>query len=177
MSALTTFARLKTERLLLRPPAYEDALSIARLANDAHIARMTMTLPSPYSLDDARAFLDHAQRLDPDRDRVFALMEMEAGLVGVMGLHRRDGPLPELGYWLGRPFWGRGLATEAGRAVMDWAVRDWGVRAVEAEHFVDNPASAHVLEKLGFLYTGVVMRRRPLGRSNSVIGRRMVWLA
>lgn len=166
---------VETERLKLRPLAAADATRLAALADDWDVARHTGSLPHPYRPADAEDFITR-QAQAPDAERAFAV---EAGgeLAGVMGFQDCiDGPWPEIGYWLGRPYWGAGLATEAARAGLGWAkARGW--RAVAAGHFVDNPASGRVLEKAGFLYTG---RRAPypcVARGAPVEGRRMIWLA
>jgi RimJ/RimL family protein N-acetyltransferase len=85
-------------------------------------------------------------------------------LVGSVGLSR-DGDKVELGYWIGRPYWGQGYATEAARALLSLA-KVLGHRRLVAGHFVDNPASGRVLRKLGFCPTGVVRKRFSLGRGH-----------
>jgi RimJ/RimL family protein N-acetyltransferase len=84
---------------------------------------------------------------------------------------------PEIGYWLGRPFWGRGLATEAVSGALSWAKKAWRRRMVVSGHFADNPASGRVLEKAGFLYTGEIRPRHSVARGVSADTRMMVWLA
>lgn len=166
---------ITTERLRLRPLGAADAPRIAELAGDWDVARMTGAIPHPYGPADAEAFLLR-QADAPDAARAFAV-EHRGLLAGVMGFHACiDGPWPEMGYWLGRPYWGAGLATEAARAGLNWA-RGRGWRAVAAGHFVDNPASGRVLEKAGFLYTGCRIPYPCAARGEAVEGRRMIWLA
>jgi RimJ/RimL family protein N-acetyltransferase len=167
---------LETERLRLRRPRAADAARLAQLANDAEVARMTTRMPFPYALEDAKSFLARCEAAP--QERVFAIEHGDEGLVGMIGFHG-EGPLgPEVGYWLGRPYWGRGLATEAAGAALAWAKRDWGRRCVFSGHFADNPASAGVLIKAGFLYTGEVERRASLARGGEPVDcRKMVWLA
>ncbi len=169
---------LQTARLTLRAPARTDAARLAKLANDADVARMTTRIPYPYGLDDAESFLDRCGGL---AEGMFAIEHGEEGLIGMIGFQQLDGPDalgPEVGYWIGRPYWGQGLATEAAGAVLKWAERDWGRRCVFSSHFADNPASASVLIKAGFLYTGQVERRRSAARGGQAVDTRMmVWLA
>ncbi len=165
------------QRLRLRPLALNDAPRIAALANDRDLARQTAKLPHPYALADAEAFI--ASELSPGwSGRSFAVETPGEGLVGVMGFKPEQGsPLMDFGYWFGRPYWGGGLATEAAAAALVWARDGWGRRALQAGHFTDNPASGRVLEKAGFLYTGV---RRPfasVARGGLSESREMVWLA
>jgi RimJ/RimL family protein N-acetyltransferase len=94
-----------------------------------------------------------------------------------MGLFEDGDVAPEVGYWIGRPYWGRGYATEALEAGVIWASRNWRRRALVAGHFEDNPASGRVLEKAGFLYTGEVRKGFSRARNGEARTRRMVWLA
>jgi RimJ/RimL family protein N-acetyltransferase len=166
-------ATLQTERLRLRAPARSDAERLAKLANDAAVARMSSRIPHPYSLTDAEDFLTHLEKGD---ERVFAIEHGPDGLVGMIGLHDTGRIGPEVGYWLGQPYWGKGLATEAAQAVLGWAAEN-GRRCVVSSHFADNPASGAVLIKAGFLYTGEVTQTFSKARGTEVVTRQMVWLA
>jgi RimJ/RimL family protein N-acetyltransferase len=146
------FAR--TERLLLRPGFAEDARDLARAIGEEAIVRNLARAPWPYGEEDARAFLT-ADR-DPLHPALLMVMRTAGRpqIVGGVGYGPRGNPDElELGYWVARPYWGLGLATEAGRAVLAMA-RASGVRRLHAGHFVDNPASGAVLRKLGFRPTG-----------------------
>jgi RimJ/RimL family protein N-acetyltransferase len=128
------FAR--TERLLLRPGWAEDAPARARAIADEAIVRHLATAPWPYGEAEAEAFLSAPR------------------LVGACGFARRPSGAVELGYWIARRHWNRGFATEAGVALIEIA-RTLGLDRLEASHFLDNPASGRVLEKLGFVATGL----------------------
>ena len=155
------FAR--TPRLLLRPGWMEDAPALVEAIGDEAILRNLTQAPAPYGLADAEAFL--AQPHDPVLPRllVFTRTKGAPRLVGGCDVHRRESGAPELGYWIARPYWGLGFATEAARAVLSMA-RAAGVRDIRAAHFADNPASGNVLRKLGFQPTGRTERRFSLGR-------------
>ena len=164
------FAR--TPRLLLRPGFPEDAPALAAAMSDAAIARNLAVVPWPYSLRDAEAFL--ASPRDPVLP---SLLIFERGdgppqLVGSCGLGRRASGAVEMGYWIARPHWGRGFATEACAALIDIA-RTLGLAQLEASHFIDNPASARVLDKLGFESTGLIAPRRNCARGTDVPARLM----
>jgi len=169
--------RLRTQRLVLRPPAAADAARLAALANDFEVVKMTGGMPFPYALDDAKGFIERSLRFDLACDVELALELPGDGLIGGLGFHARGGLGPEVGYWLGRPYWGRGLASEALAAAMAWAMGEWDQRCVVAHHFVDNPASGVVLVKAGFLYTGEIAPRPCRARGGDVPSRGMVWLA
>ena len=177
MCALDVRPAIGTERLILRGVSHADAPAIAELANDLSVGGMTATLPYPYRPADAEAFVAKAQRFDPRKDAVFAVEHRQFGLVGMIGFHEKEPRRAEVGYWLGRPFWGRGYATEALTAALRWVKFDWRRHVVWAGHFADNRASGQVLVKAGFLYTGDVEWRMSAARAEPVATRMMVWLA
>ena len=153
----------RTERLLLRPGWVEDAPALQAAISDPAILRNLLRVPSPYSIEDARAYL--AKEWDPGRPDflIFSRTRGAPRLVGGCGIHEEADGKPTLGYWISRPFWGLGFATEATAAVMR-AARAIGLRKVRASHFVDNPASGRVLAKIGFRPTGRTERRFSVGR-------------
>lgn len=144
---------LPTARLKLRPFSIEDAPRIAMFAGDWDVARMTARIPHPYSERDAREFIAVAAV-----GKALAIVHAN-GVIGAIGLEQVDNGQAELGYWLGKPFWGRGFVTEAGRAVIAASLRWCSTLAVTASHFEDNPVSQRVLAKLGFMPTGERMIR------------------
>ena len=177
---------LETDRLVLRAPNLEDADRIAMLANERRIAENTARIPHPYTLADAKAFLAAANR--SDRETTFAITLRDGTLIGACGLELRDGhagpsgagpQAPELGYWLGLPYWGRGFATEAARALIDHAFTDLEIESLQAGARVTNPASRRVLEKCGFQWTGVGLYRIRALKSSAPIDRfrleRSIW--
>jgi RimJ/RimL family protein N-acetyltransferase len=151
-----TRAVIETPRLLLRAPERHDAEALAVIADDLRIAENTARLPHPYRLADAEVFI--AQLGRNDRDIAF-LITMLDEIVGVCGIAISDHSDPELGYWIGVRYWGNGYATEAARAVIDHAFTELGHDALQASARVSNPASRRVLEKCGFQWTGVELRR------------------
>ena len=148
---------LETERLILRAPRFEDAATIAALVNDRRIAENTLRIPHPYTLADAQAFLTAANA--SGGEIVFLITAWEGTVLGCCGIGKLDGEYPEIGYWLGVPFWGRGYATEAARALIDHAFGDLGYEVLQGGARVSNPASRRVLEKCGFQWTGVQLYR------------------
>lgn len=168
---------IRSARLRLRRPQVNDVAAIARLAADYAISSMTTRMPFPYAEGDAQAFVQLVGRQDRRRENTFVIEYADEGVVGALGFHRPpDQPL-EMGYWIGKPFWGRGYASEAAEAALDWLKTDWRRRMVVAGHFADNAASARVLVKAGFLYTGEVQSRHSRARGRAEPTRMMVWLA
>ncbi len=153
---------LRTERLVLRAPRAADAQAVAALINDRRIAENLARVPYPYPRKEAETFIASANR---SGDEVAFLATLADGtLVGGCGVGVRFGEYPEIGYWYGVPYWGRGYATEAARALIDYAFDDLGHETLEGGARVSNPASRRVLEKCGFVWTHVtLMRVRALG--------------
>ncbi|MCA1654085.1 MAG: GNAT family N-acetyltransferase [Sphingomicrobium sp.] len=162
------FAR--TPRLLLRPGWAEDAPALSRAIADRQVVRHLTTAPWPYRLADAEAHL--AAPRDPVLPSflVFARTDGPPQLIGSCGLGRRASGRVELGYWIARAQWGRGYATEAGRALVEIAAT-LGLPALGASHFLDNPASGRVLERLGFVSTGLIAPRFSCARGEEAPAR------
>ena len=148
--------RLETKRLLLRVPATFDVPEIVALAGDYDVAKNLSRVPHPYSDAHARDWIEQsAEKRLRGTDFVFAITNKQDGAyMGSCGLHKRDGENFEFGYWLGKPFWGQGFATEAARRLIAFAFMDLALETVVAGYFHDNPASGHVLEKLGSVADG-----------------------
>jgi len=157
---------LETERLTLRKPTLADVKAIARLANDRRIAENTRRLPHPYRPEDATHFVKTVA--GDSADTVF-LIEHHHTPVGVVGIDWRTPETPELGYWLGVDYWGRGFGTEAARAAIDFAFEEFAIEQMISGARVVNPASRNILEKCGFQWTGVELHRfEALGSSSPV---------
>ena len=118
MCVLEPFPVVETRRLALRSPGAEDISRLAALANDPSIARMTLRMPHPYRVEDAEDFVVKVAAQDPMRARTVLIEHEDHGPVGVIGLFEDADPAPEVGYWIARPFWGRGFATEALQGAM-----------------------------------------------------------
>lgn len=159
--------RIETRRLLLRPPEMRDAPDIARYAGDYDIAKMTMLIPHPYPEPAAEMWiLMRRAGWANTSNRHLVIESVDGGAVcGSAGIFRRAPEADwEIGYWIAKPFWGRGLATEAGQALIDYARDELAAPVVTAGHYDDNLASGRVLEKLGFRYTGEACEQFCLGR-------------
>jgi RimJ/RimL family protein N-acetyltransferase len=143
--------RIEWGEYVIRDLAVEDASSIARYANNRKIAMwLRDRFPSPYTEADAEAFLAAVSRQDPRT--VFAIATPEEAIGGI-GLEFRDDVhrfTAELGYWLGEPFWGRGIMTEAVRRFTVWAFGRLEVHRIYASVFDGNDRSIRALEKAGF---------------------------
>ena len=152
--------RLESERLILRPPEWSDVPAMLPLIGEWEVARNLGTVPHPYTEDDAREFFARLEsRRGEGKDFTFAVTQKSDGAyLGACGVHPRDNGETELGYWLGKPHWGMGFATEAARAVARFAFAELALEALVAGWFFDNPASGRVLDKLGFVASGEEQR-------------------
>ena len=147
---------LATERLSLRRPNDGDMDAIVDIVGDWDVARRLGRVPHPYSAADARFFLE---RVVPN-EWVWAVTVQGSGvLIGTIGLTPEENvDAAELGYWLSPAFWGRGITTEAARAVVSYGFDGLGLSVLTSGYFEDNPASGQVLRKLSFSETGRTMR-------------------
>jgi RimJ/RimL family protein N-acetyltransferase len=158
---------IRSERLFLRPAWPEDWEDLLLGIADEAVVRNLAKAPWPYTAEHAREFAGREQ--DGRCPHFFITLPRTSGpavLVGACGLARVDGEV-ELGYWIARDHWGQGYATEAVRAVLSLA-RTLGHRELVAGHFIDNPASARVLRKAGFVPTGQIRQRQCLARGIAV---------
>ena len=176
----TTIARdeIRTARLTLRAPAVGDVEAITRLCGDYAIASMTSRMPHPYAESDARQFVQLVARQDRARERTFVIEHEGQGAIGCIGFHKAAGAPLEMGYWISLgPYVSRLRHRGATRAAMHWASGQSATvrqKVVVAGHFADNPASANVLIKTGFLYTGEVQPRHSRARGQIAPTRMMV---
>jgi RimJ/RimL family protein N-acetyltransferase len=139
----------------LRPWRVGDEPSLVRYADNRNVSRnLKDRFPFPYTAADADTWIGHVATQTPAT--AFAIV-VDGAAVGGIGIelgtdvHRRSA---EIGYWLGEPFWGRGIATEALRALTDYAFATFDICRLEARVFDWNPASARVLEKAGYTLEG-----------------------
>ncbi|HEY1311705.1 MAG TPA: GNAT family N-acetyltransferase [Pseudolabrys sp.] len=169
---------LETKRLALRAPRLGDAKTVAALANDRRIAENTARIPHPYKMSDAESFITAANKVGGEA--VFLITLRDGPVVGACGLVMQE-QTPELGFWLGVSHWGKGYATEALHAVIDYAFADLSHEALQAGARVTNPPSRRVLEKCGFQWTGVGLYRINSIKSSAPIDRfrleRGIWSA
>ena len=154
---------LETPRLILRRLALEDAPSIAELAGRREIADTTLAIPHPYSEEHARGWISRqAEILREGKEIVFATVaKAKTQLIGTIGLRDidREHCQAEMGFWIGVDWWGRGYATEAARAVIQFGFETYGLNRIYAHHMLRNPASGRVLEKSGMTSEGVLRER------------------
>ena len=140
-----------------------DAGALVKLCNDREIAEMTRSMPHPYYKKDAEAWIGGVLgRTNGPKDFVYLIFKTadkgaEPTLIGGCGTHHRTPQRMEIGYWIGKPYWLQGFATEAVRAMIDHVFAQTDITEIEASARVVNRASQRVLRKCGFQYVGVRM--------------------
>ena len=155
---------LETARLWLRWPRASDAAAIERYGSRWEVARHTARIPHPYPKGSAERFIfaaREANALGRDLTLVLTLLSAPRVVVGAISLERRGNDRLTLGYALAPEVWGKGLATEGVRAMVDTAFSLSEVSVIEASVHVTNPASLRVLEKAGFAHVGRGLRGAP----------------
>jgi ribosomal-protein-alanine N-acetyltransferase len=148
---------LETRRLILRPFELSDALRVQLLAGDRAVAATTKNIPHPYEDGMAEKWIgSHQEHVEKDRLVTFAIVLKDGGeLIGAIGLTLNLAQeRAELGYWIGKPYWGCGYCTEAGHAVLGYAFDTLCLHRVHAHHLSHNPASGRVMQKLGMRHEG-----------------------
>ncbi len=148
---------IETERLFLRPFKLSDAPDVMRLAGDRDVALNTLEIPHPYESGMAEEWIGtHQKGYIEDKIANFAVViKSNKTLIGAVGLvidrlHLRA----TLGYWIGKPYWGSGYATEAALAVVRFGFEELGLNRISAGHFKRNPVSGRVMQKIGMQHEG-----------------------
>jgi ribosomal-protein-alanine N-acetyltransferase len=147
---------LETERLILRTPRPGDIAGMVVWLGDYNVSRNMARVPHPYGEEDAEMFVAGLCR-EGQRHTFSIVRKSDGCFMGGTGLHEDENGL-EFGYWLGAPFWGQGFATEAAHRLVTFAFEKLGQVSIHAGWFYDNPASGHVLAKLGARHNGSAMR-------------------
>jgi RimJ/RimL family protein N-acetyltransferase len=144
---------LKTERLLLRPFRAEDAPAVHARCGEWNVARMLTRVDHPYTREMAESWIESHEEAWNSGEEITFCVDLDREAIGAVSLRRKETGVYVLGYWLGAPWWGKGLATEAARCAVRFAFEELGAENLTSGHFLDNPASGRVLEKCGFRYT------------------------
>lgn len=153
-----TTPRVETERLVLRPPRLQDLPACAELLGDYAVAGMLSQVPHPYDLEAGRQRLARSVARWDDwkaADDLAFHVDHDGRLIGGLGFKKLQAT-PEIGYWLGRPFWGKGFMSEAVHAALGWLFAEFDPAVVACEAMRENEASLHVARKAGFRQVGTV---------------------
>jgi len=151
---MNSFPELTTTRLKLRKIESGDIPSIIKYANNKHISSNVLNVPHPYTAEDAIFWMNFALQGFKNKERfVFAITLKESNeFIGGIGIHTDSRHnTAEIGYWLGEPFWNKGIMTEAAKAVLEFGFETLNLNKIYATHFTDNTASGKVLINNGMI--------------------------
>lgn len=155
---MTDLPVLQTRRLELRKFSTEDAADVKKLAGAEEIASTTLLIPHPYEENMARTWItSHLKKIDAGEEITYAItIKNRSLLVGAMSISQisREHERGELGYWIGKPFWCQGYCTEAAFEVLRYGFEQLKLNRVYATHFIRNPASGRVMQKIGMTCEG-----------------------
>ena len=152
---------IHASRILLRPFSLDDAAAVQLLAGEYEIADTTLSIPHPYEDGMAEDWIDgRAEQFQAEMNANFAIVEkVSLQLIGAVSLAvDKDAHKAELGYWIGKPYWNQGYATDAAESIIDYGFKHLRLNRIVARHFVRNPASGRVMQKVGMVYEGTLRK-------------------
>ena len=150
---------IHTDRLTLRPFTLDDVAQLRPLVGQKEIAATTMTIPHPYPDGEAERWIGtHQPKFDEGEAAVFAVTMRDSDvLVGAIGLAiKPEHSHAEMGYWIGKPYWNKGYATESTQALLRYGFEMLGLNRIFAHHMTKNPQSGRVMQKIGMNYEGTL---------------------
>ena len=152
---------IQTERLVIRPFVVTDAKRVFECCNDYEVVKTTLGIPWPYSEKMAESWIGRKEieiKEGSSHEYAICLKENPDNIVGCISLMGTNSAAKkaELGYWLERKLWGKGIATEAAKAMIDYGFNTLGLNSIYARFFDINPASGRVMEKCGMTYAGML---------------------
>ena len=147
--------RIEARGCVIRSFRPDDAPSLAANANHWAVwSQLRDSMPHPYTVEHAAAFIEVMLRQHQETAFAVDVAGQAVGSVGITFQTDINRHTAEIGYWLGRPYWGNGIATDAVRTVSAWAFDRFPLMRIFAVPFADNPASCRVLEKAGYVFEG-----------------------
>ena len=146
-----------TKRLILRAFTMQDARQVHILAGEYEIAANTLRIPHPYELEHAENWISgQAEAIEQQKELTWAITLTDSQeLIGSIGLILiKEFEQGEMGYWIGKPYWNNGYASEAAAALLDFGFLKLGMHRIHAHHLSRNPGSGRVLQKIGMQHEG-----------------------
>ncbi len=156
---MTAQPTVHTDRLTLRSFTLDDVAQLRPLVGEREIAATTMMSPHPYPDGEAERWIGtHQPSFEEGKAATFAVTLRESGdLIGAIGLSiKREHSHAEMGYWIGKPYWNKGYATESAKALLDYGFHTLGLNRIFAHHMTKNPQSGRVMQKIGMTYEGTL---------------------
>ncbi len=156
--------KIKTKRLVIRELEKQDLTAIVEQVNNLNVSRNLDLVPHPYIKKDAEWFINHCKKEAKKKPRenyeLAIILKEEGTLIGVIGITHVDifKKKATFGYWLGEKYWGKGIMSEAGKAMTDFGFTKLKLKRIEAGVYTGNIGSERVLQKLGFKYEGLARK-------------------
>jgi RimJ/RimL family protein N-acetyltransferase len=149
--------RLECGVCVIREWKRGDEWDLFQMANNPNVSRyLTDRFPSPYTIQDAYAWIDLNEARRNNTDFAIEVGGAVAGGIGYSQGTYEARLTASIGYWLGQPFWGRGIATAALKSLTEYAFATHGLRRIWSVVMAPNVASARVLEKAGYIREGIM---------------------
>ena len=152
--------KIETKRLIIRPFKKSDYKQVTACCNDYDVAKSTMSIPIPFTDNDAKVFIEstlNTSKSDGTMELAVELKETKTvvGYIGLVGIYSQS-KHAEIGYWVGKNYWNKGIATEAVKAMINYAFTELKLHSILAKHFENNLASGAVMKKCGMRYVGKI---------------------
>ena len=160
------------KNIFLSPLRFSDVDDLVKYLNDEEIYNNTLTIPLPYTKEDGKYFVDFCEKKKKKygKNINWAIRDKNKKLIGGCGFQRKYPARlkkDEIGYWLARPYWNKGIITIVVKKLCDIGFNNWGLKRIEATVFIHNDASCRVLEKAGFELEGIF--RKSVKKGNKLI--------
>ena len=143
---------IRTERLLIKTPETDDKFDLTQLINDKDVIKWLSEIPFPYTLSHAEEFIERSRERVLKQESYNFMIFQDKKMIGGIGLSEFNNKSCQVGYWLGRQYWGNGFATEALKSILDFGFEQLNLEEIYAAYKIDNDGSKRVLAKCGFEY-------------------------
>ena len=143
---------IRTERLVIKTPEMDDRFELSQLINDKDVIKWLSDIPFPYTLSHAEEFIERSQEGVLKQESYNFMIFQNRKMLGGIGLRDFNNNSCEVGYWLGKQYWGYGYATEAVNGILDSGFNQLNLEEIYAAYKIGNEGSKRVLTKCGFKF-------------------------
>ena len=144
---------IRTERLLIKTPEIDDKFELTQLINDKDVIKWLSEIPFPYTLCHAEEFIERSRERVLKQESYNFMIFQDKKMIGGIGLSEFNNKSCQVGYWLGKKYWGNGFATEALKSILDFGFDQLSLEKIYAAYKIGNEGSIRVLNKSGFEYS------------------------
>ena len=144
---------IRTERLLIKTPEIDDKFELTQLINDKDVIKWLSEITFPYTLCHAEEFIERSRERVLKQESYNFMIFQDKKMIGGVGLSEFNNKSCQVGYWLGKKYWGNGFATEALKSILDFGFDQLNLEKIYAAYKIGNEGSIRVLTKCGFEYS------------------------